>query len=555
MKGMNMRNRLNIVTLGIIPILFGCSESTTIGSRIESGEALDGRARPNILFVLADDLGFTDLGSFGSEIPTPNLDKLALAGLRFTNLHTAANCTPSRIMIFSGAGGDTAYQRDPRYIDEPSVRGVGGGVLGLNYASLAELLQDSGYKTYMTGKWDLGYMEGYSPGTRGFDRSFALLGMSASYFREPLQPTVLPFENDGQRIDIEDLPEDFYSTKYFTDKILDYLQSHEGDAPWFAYIPYNAVHWPLQVPDDWLDRHSGRYDGGYDLLRQERVTWAEKLGVIPEGATLANYKPLATPWNELSLEQQRRYSRAQEIYASVLEYMDMSIGRITDYLEETGQLDNTLVLFASDHGGSASESGVDPAASLRETVNRDNSFENFGRPMSYIDHGEGFAEAATAPFRDYKATLSEGGLRAASFISYPAAIPGGDVSHTFLSLMDILPTLLDIAKTEHPGAGEYKGRQINNVLGRSFWPYATGLAETVHEPTDTVAIFRQGAAAFYKNNYKIVNEVHPSMGMGTNIGSWRLYNIAMDPGEHHDLATEFPHLIDELTTELENNWR
>lgn len=552
-----MKNRILSIGLCLAVGLVGCSRQAPDPSGELPASTPEADPRPNILFVVVDDLGYTDMGAFGSEIPTPNLDRLAYGGVRFTNLHAAANCHSTRIMFMASTSIAAGEVQIPEGAPRPD--GVRSSQLSRNWATMAALLKDAGYSTYMAGKWDLGSIPGFLPPDRGFDRSFALVGASGSHFAAYFRGT--PFAVDGDLIEAEDLPEDFYSTEYFTDRIIQYLDEHEGGRPWFAYLPFSAVHWPLHLPDDWLDRHAGRYDAGYDKLREARVARAGELGVVPEGATLDAYRPGAEPWVELSDDERRKYARAQEIYAGMTEYVDMSVGRLVGFLEETGQLGNTVIMVMSDHGGSSSEAGVYPGRlpavpDNRATEEFDNRFENFGRVGSFIDHGRGFAEAATAPLKEFKATLSEGGLRAASFIYYPAAVPAGGISGEFLTVMDILPTFLEIAGTEHPGAGEFQGRHINDILGRSFWSHVTGQAPSVHSPDYTVGWIRQDFGALIRGGYKVVNDI-PGGGQGGGMGTaaWRLYDIANDPGETIDLSAELPELTAELIAEWETNWR
>ena len=539
---------------------YGCSQDETTVSLEAPDASSDDDRRPNILLVVVDDLGFTDIGAFGSEIPTPNLDRLAFEGVRMTNLHAAANCQGTRFMLMASTGMVRAEVAFPD--DLPRPEGQRSTQLSRDWATIAELLQDSGYRTYMAGKWDVGAYD-HSPFNRGFDRAYALIGGSSSYLgRNMLSVT---FEDDGEMFNPTEFPEDYYTTEVFTDKILEYLQSSDGESPWFAYLPFNAVHWPLNLPDDWLDRHLGRYDAGYDVLREERVARATELGVIQDGLSLERFTPVAEPWADLSPEEQSRYSRAQEVYAGVLEYVDMSVGRLVAYLEETDQLENTVIMVMSDHGGSAEGAGVTTgrlpsSANMRglEPHEVENRIENFGRSGSFIDHGIGFGEAASAPLRQFKATLNEGGLRAAAFVRYPEAIPAGGVSHAFTTVMDILPTFLEVAGTEHPGAGEFRGRQINDILGRSLWPHLTGRTDTVHPPTYAVGWVRGSAGgAVIRGDYKIINDIElgPTQGLGMGSGPWRLYNLADDPGETVDLAAEMPELTAELVEEWETNWR
>ena len=541
----------------------GCTPEAPDGAVAPSDVTSADDDRPNILFVVVDDLGYTDLGAFGGEIPTPNLDSLAVGGVRFTNLHSASNCQATRIMFMASTGIAAAEEQLPE--DAPRPDGVRGSYLSRDWATMAALLKDAGYSTYMAGKWDLGSVPGYFPPDRGFDRSFALVGASGSHFAAYFRGA--PFVVDGELVNPEDLPADFYSTEYFTDRILQYLSEHESGGPWFAYLPYSAVHWPLHLPDDWLDRYAGRYDAGYDELRVARVNRASELGVLPDAASLDTFQPVAEPWAGLSSEEQRKYARAQEIYAGMLEYVDMSVGRLVEYLDETDQLENTVIMVISDNGSSSSEAGVYPGRlpavpDTRADERFDNRLENFGRVGSFIDHGRGFAEAATAPFKEFKATLSEGGLRAASFVYFPASVPAGGISGEFLTVMDILPTFLEIAGTEHPGAGEFHGRHINGILGRSFWPYVTGQATSVHPPEHPVGFKRQVAGALIRGDYKIVNDLpfgEPRLGGGMGVGppptAWRLYDIANDPGETTDLAAKLPELTAELVAEWETNWQ
>ena len=546
-----MGNRIALLALVFMSALQACSQNdaATTDDSANAATAPAENRPPNILFIVADDLGFTDLGAFGSEIPTPNLDDLAYQGLRLNNLHAAAACRATRLMLMASAGAAAANQ--------PFPEAQRGGVLSLDYAIIPELLQDAGYATYITGKWDLGNVDGYTPDARGFDRSFVQIGGSGPYFARNFL-RAFGYQEDGRELMPEDVAEDFYATRAYTDKMLEYLQSTDEDTPWFAYMPYTAPHWPLQLPDDWLDRHAGRYDAGYDVLREQRFGRAAEAGVLPNGASLDGFEPLTEPWSNLSTDEKGRYSRAQEIYAGMVEYLDLSVGRIIDYLEDSGQLEHTVVVFTADHGASAGEHGVETGRVPRGggpdvPENTDNSLENFGRAGSFIDHGRGFGESATAPFKYQKGSITEGGLRAAAFVYYPAAVEAGGVSDAFITMMDILPTFMEIAGTAHPGAGAYRdGREVKNIVGRSAWPHLTGRAASVHTQTDSAGWTGGNGGALIRGDYKIINRPPPG-GMGTS--PWQLYNIAADPGEQRDLAAQNPDLVAELVEEWEANWR
>lgn len=529
-------------------VLVACQSETT-----NDVAATDEDQRPNILLIVADDLGYTDIGAFGSEIPTPNLDELALAGIRFTNFHTASWCQPTRAMLMTGAGAVETTAELPRLES-----GNRNNVLRKDWANVAELLQEAGYQTYMVGKWDLGLEGEHRAVESGFDRSFALLEGGASHFAEYFWRDSLYYEDDGRRLDLDDLPADFYSTEFYTSRMLEYLVSGDPGKPWFAYLPYTAPHWPLQVPDDWLDRNAGRYDEGYDVLRQQRMARAAELGVIPSGAAPDRFDAVAPDWGELSDDQRRKYARAEEIYASMIEYMDMSIGRVVTFLEASGQLDNTVIVFLGDHGASAGEHGIgDPVFPIEEEM--DNRLENFGRAGSFIDKGRGFAEAATAPLKYYKASAFEGGVRAAAFVRYRGLEGAGGTNATLVSAMDLLPTFLEVAGTTHPGASRFRGRDIRDIRGRSFWLELTH-GESTNRSDYEIGLTRGQAGSLIRGHYKLINQPPPGVSSLARAGPaeptpWRLYDIEADPSETTDLADKYPDIVAEMAARWEAEWK
>jgi arylsulfatase len=510
--------------------------------------------RPNILLIVADDLGFTDLGAFGSEIPTPNLDRLAFGGLRLTSFHTGPACQETRAMLMSGRGSVSAIEQRP-----PRPAGERANALRPDIATLPELLRDAGYATYMSGKWDLGLTAESTPHARGFERSFALLEASSSHFAEPFWDETSYYQEDDQPVPA--LPGDFYSTTYYTDKLLEYLAAHDGVRPWFGYLAYTAPHWPLQVPEDWLDRHAGRYDAGYDALREARFTASKAAGVMPKGADLKTFKPVAAPWSTLPEEHQRRYARTQEIYAAMVELMDQQIGRVIDELADSGQLDNTFIVFMSDHGASATELGVAgisdhlPPHFARLMETRNNAYENFGRPGSFIDHGRGFGEAATAPLKHFKGTVSEGGIRAAAFAHYPPLIQRPKVDGTFMTVMDLLPTFLQLAGTRHPGNTVYNGREVQDIRGRSLVPYLSGRSVTVHGSENAAGWHARTVGAIIKGRYKLTDQYPPGTWIPPEERTWRLYDLVADPGETRDISKNFPDRVASLKAKWEQDWK
>ena len=310
--------------------------------------------RPNFLVIVADDLGFSDIGAFGGEIDTPNLDRLAHAGIRFTDFHSAPACSPTRSMLLTGtdhhiAGIGTMFEVTP-----PGFQGPPGyeGYLNDRVAALPELLHDAGYLTLMAGKWHLGMTIDRSPWARGFDRSFALLPGGASHYGTvtgDLLPAMSRYAEDDQFVTV---PADFYSSDFYADTLLRYFRERTDDErPFFAYLPFQAPHWPLQAPAETIAKYRGRYDDGPDALREARLAALKRLGLCPPDVVPHPVVPDGEPeWDEMSADAQALSARSMEVYAAMVDRMDHNIGRVIDYLTETGELDNTVVIFLSDNG-------------------------------------------------------------------------------------------------------------------------------------------------------------------------------------------------------------
>ncbi|WPO99698.1 arylsulfatase [Pseudomonas sp. HR96] len=504
--------------------------------------------RPNFLIILADDLGFSDIGAFGGEIATPHLDALALAGLRLTDFHTAPTCSPTRSMLLTGtdhhiAGiGTMAEALTPELIGQPGYEGY----LNERVAALPELLQEAGYQTLMSGKWHLGLTAERAPHARGFERSFSLLPGAANHYGfEPtydehtpglLKSTPALYIEDDQFV--ERLPEGFYSSDAFGDKLLEYLEARDRERPFFAYLPFSAPHWPLQAPADLVAKYRGRYDAGPSALRQERLARLRELGLIDEATEAHPLLELETQWHALSDEQRATSARAMEVYAAMVERMDWNIGRVVDYLRQQGELDNTLVLFLSDNGaeGALLEAFPKFGPELLTYLNQhyDNRLDNIGRANSYVWYGPSWAQAATAPSRLFKAFTTEGGIRVPAFIHYPALARQGGVGHGFGTVMDVTPTLLDLAGVAHPGT-HWRGRDIAPLRGKSWLGYLSGETATVHDEHTVTGWELFGRRAIRQGDWKAVWIPGPA-GPAT----WQLYDLSRDPGEIHDLASAEP---------------
>lgn len=529
-----------------------------LSAACDNGTAIDGatsarNTRLNVVLILADDMGYTDLGAWGSEIRTPNLDRLAFAGLRFANFHAAPVCAPSRAMLLSGTTNHQAgvgsmtikraydYGRDP----DPDLLGLGrpgyDGHLSGRVAALPEILRGAGYHTYMTGKWDLGRAldDAHMPSARGFESSFILTTGSAVHLGFPDRDASSgirradphPYQEDG--VTVEDIPADFFSTEAYTDKLIDYIDSNRGDGrPFFAYLAYTAPHWPIQVPDDWRDRYAGQYADGYDAIRDRRFARAKELGIFPANLDLTRYESTAPDWDTLNARERAEQSRVMELYAAMVENMDYHIGRLVDYLDDTDQLDDTVIIFLSDNGADA---GSGSPVQLNFTP--DNRLENMGRHDSWLLYGPGWAEAATAPLRDTKSSLAEGGTRVAGFVHHAAVAEPGSIDHGYLTFMDVAPTILEITQTPVPG-GEFEGRSVVPMIGRTFWPRVLGSPEAVHPDDEAIGFELHGSRTLVRGDWKIL--------MPASSGRWELYNLAQDPGESNDLAGERPAILSSL---------
>ena len=506
--------------------------------------------RPNFLVIVADDLGFSDIGAFGGEIKTPNLDRLAYAGLRLTDFHSAPACSPTRSMLLTGtdhhiagigtmleAAGPGAFQGAPGYE----------GYLNDRVVALSELLRDGGYLTLMSGKWHLGSTIDRSPWARGFERSFALLPAGANHYGGPgggFSPVQTLYTEDDQFVTVD---EDFYSSDYYTDTLLRYFgeRSEDDDRPFFAYLPFQAPHWPLQAPSESTAGYRGRYDAGPDVLREERLDALKRLGLCPPDVVPHPVVADGAPeWADMTADERAISARTMEVYAGMVDRMDWNIGRVIDYLTETGELDNTVVIFMSDNGAEGAIVEAMPLLGPRivKLVEEhcDNSLDNLGNGTSFIWYGPRWAQAATAPSRLHKAFTTEGGIRVVGFVTWPGFTRQGEIGTAFATVMDIAPTVLELAGVAHPGTS-YQGREVAPMRGRSLVGYLSGDTEAVHDADTGTGWELFGRRAIRQGDWKALHLPEP---YGTS--AWQLYDLSADPGEIEDLAAARPDKLAEL---------
>ncbi len=504
--------------------------------------------RPNILLIVADDLGYTDIGSFGAEISTPNLDALARTGVRMTSFYAAPFCSPTRAMLMSGSDNHLVGFGDMAELITAEQKGKPGyeGYLNDRVVPMAQVLKDGGYRTLMAGKWHLGVPEQFSPATRGFEQSYAMVMGGASHWGDqsgivaldPDKPPKAVYRENGKAIDI---PRDgFYSSVAFTDKLLQYMKNGEDSGkPFFAYLAFTAPHWPLHAPDEDIAKYEGRYKEGYDRLRKERLERMKKLGLIPADTPVYEGHPYWPRWDSLTPEQQASEARRMTVYAAMIDNMDRQIGRVLDYLKQKGELDNTFVFFMSDNG--ADGNSVYDVGRTREWIHKDmdNSTANIGKPGSFIEYGPGWAQVGSTPFKLYKSFMYEGGISVPA-IAWGPGIGGGTIKREFAHVMDVAPTIYQIAGVSHPGT-EYQGREVLPLRGKSMLPYLQGKAPGVRGKNDVVGWELGGRKALRKGDWKIVYANTP-WGEGT----WELYNVAKDRTESRNLATTQPAKLKEL---------
>lgn len=502
------------------------------------------KSRPNILLIVADDLGNSDIGAFGGEIHTPNLDTLAAEGRLLLDHHSAFSCAPTRAMI--NAGTDQHVTGIGNQSIRDYQRGKPGyeGYLNERSLYLAELLKDGGYHTYIAGKWHLGSEENQAPPARGYERSYVLLPGVANHFGSrasaPLPNNTGPFREDGALVTP---PEDYYATDYFTDKLIGYIDSNLADGkPFFAFAAYTSPHWPLQAPDEFIDRYKGRYDAGYEPIKQARLARQKALGIIP--ADFEPYPGLPSSaqyplWEELSDEQKADQSRRMEIYAAMVENLDWNIGRLLRHLKQKGLYDNTLIVFHSDNGPESSRGGLTPAPGY------DNSLENLGRYGSYAYVGPRWAEVSAAPFRQWKSYPTEAGHSVPTIVRLPGQLSARPPITALTGIQDWLPTFIDIAGIPNPGSN-YKGREVNPTTGHSLLPLLEDRVSRVRSPTEVLANEQANRRYLRKDGWKITF-FEPPLGKG----DWELFDISNDRGEITDLSATRPDKRNELIADWE----
>lgn len=498
--------------------------------------ALGGDPRPNIVVILADDLGFSDIGCFGGEIATPNLDRLARGGVRFTDFYTCARCCPTRASLLTGLyphqagiGHMTAQTAASRDLYRRLGLDAYAGTLAEGCTTIAEVLRGAGYQTLHSGKWHVGQTRPNWPVDRGFDRFYGLISGGCSYFSPEAHRLFV-----DQETRVQSFPGDFYTTDYFTRHAVRFIDEADARRPFFLYAAYTAPHWPLHAWPRDIEKYRRRYRRGWDELRAERYRRQRDLGLWEDGVSLSGRDPESPPWE--AAEDHERWDLRMAVYAAMVESMDRGVGGIMSALEQNGYLENTVVMFLSDNGACAETIGLPDAGPI-------------GTAGSFTSCLLPWANASSTPFRLFKHWTHEGGIATPFIASWPARIAGPRIERRRIGhVKDIMPTCLELAGARYPA--ERNGAAIPAHSGTSLVPAFLGETPAApqvivweHEGNRAVRLDGWKAVSYYSEAHGYVNQ---GVGEGRRTGAWELYDLANDRCELNDLSRDEPRRLQDL---------
>jgi arylsulfatase A-like enzyme len=522
-----MKRHKNLIPFYLISLtmLFGYSCQVK-QSAVE--QAYQESNQPNIIIIMADDMGYSDLGCFGSEINTPNLDVLAANGLVMSQFYNTSRCCPSRAALLTGV-----YQHEAGVgnmvgdMGHPSYQGY----LNDQTVTVAEVLREAGYKTMMSGKWHLGNEKPYWPRQRGFDRFFGLPQGGGVYFFPMREGRDLILDDDPVAVDTAD----FYSTDAFNEYAVQFIKEHYEkpdmgtNQPFFLYLPHVAPHFPLQARQEDIAKYRGKYREGFKAVREKRFQKLKERQIIGNGFALTTEDDEVLAWDNLSAEEKDLYDLRMAVYAAQVDRMDKGIGDIIAVLKEQGQLDNTLIIFLSDNGGTHEN------VSSKEITGGE-----IGSAHSFTSYSRSWANVSNTPFRMYKHWVHEGGISTPFIAHYPNMIQGHRVDNQVGHIMDIMATCLDLAGASYPDT--YKGKQIKPLKGKSLVPIFENKIRDGHE-----ALFweHEGNRAVRQGKWKLVSAYGKD--------AWELYDMEQDRTEINNLSEKHPEKVTELST-LYDQW-
>lgn len=476
------------------------------------------KSRPNIVILVADDWGFSDVGAFGGEIATPHLDALAARGSRFSNFHVAATCSPTRAMLLTGVDHHRNGVGNMPETTPTEQEGKPGyaGVLAPDTVTLATMLRDVGYHTYIAGKWHVGKAPENLPGRRGFERSFIQADSGTDSWEDRpymmLYDKTYWFEQDRAA----QLSKDFYSSRFFVDKTIGFLREQAADGkPFMAYIGFQANHIPIQAPAEYVAKYRGRYDQGWTALRQSRRDGAVREGMMPAGMPITTLASTVV-WESLTQDKQRQQARRMEVYAGMAEAMDAEVGRLVQHLKLTGQYDNTVFVFLSDNGSDPADPFNIPTANAWVRMNYQVDVEPLGGKGTFSANGPSWASATVGPLQGYKYFASEGGLRVPLIISGLPGVASVAVVSALTHVNDIVPTLLDAAGIA-PHQGQYAGRTVQTLSGHSLMPLLQGKANYAYRRDEALGYELAGSAALFLGDYKLAIDLRAASSSDVNV--------------------------------------
>jgi arylsulfatase/uncharacterized sulfatase len=495
-----------------------------------------------VLLIILDDIGFTDLGAYGSEIRTPAIDALARRGTRFAQFRVAPTCAPSRAMLMTGVDSHRTGLPTLEHLVIPAYRGQPGheGSLNRSVATLAEHLRPAGYQSFIAGKWHLGRTPDSLPMRRGFDRSFILDSSGAdNWEHRPYLPHYRRAEWWQDDKPAKSLPADFYSSAFLADTLATYIDASDPDRPFFAVLALQANHIPVQAPRRFVDGYAGVYDAGWEALARQRREAAIALGLIPADAPLAPAPPGLRRWDSLTPDEQARSIESRKVAAGMLEAADHHIGRLLARLEQSGRLADTLVIVLSDNGPEYNDPTQQASFNLwlwAQGYSRDRT--RLGERGTYAAIGPEWAAASASPLSLFKFHAGEGGMRVPLIVAGPG-VESGALARSSAFVTDIAPTILEVA-----GATPVAG--VTPISGRSLLPVLRGEAQAVRGPDDVIGMEMSGQIALLQGRYKLVRSLPPY-----GDGAWRLYDIEADPGEARDLAAAEPQRLADMRAAYE----
>lgn len=539
--------------LGLVGIFFITSMIVTSSLTLNLTYAQQDN-RPNILLIIGDDFGFSDIGTFGSEVSTPNLDTLAKEGKILTNYHTNPACSPARLALLTGVDnhiggiGSMSEKLVSNQVSKPGYEGY----INDRVVTIQELLKDSGYHTLMAGKWHLSgtkIVNGTTPYDRGFENVLTLVSSGGQHFNsDPYYAEGHPVFMHNDKVVQRD--NTTYSNDLYTNFTIDQIKKFHGDGkPLFMYLAFQVAHSPFQAPQEFIKKYEEMYNVGYDEIREDRFEKQKQLGIWPAEMKLPQRIPPGQTWENLSSDEKAYRSKVLAVHAAMIDNMDVNIGKVITYLKDIGEYDNTIIIFASDNAGSEP---VDmnifagQAATKEQTqkflARFNNSIPNVGNSNSLVNYGAWGSISSVSPLSYFKLSQGEGGIRSPFIIKLPNSETKSspEIVSAYVNVRDITPTLLDYTGVQYPST--FNGKQVHSVMGKSLKPLFEGTVDRVYGADEAVSQELFNSTSVFMGDWKAVSNILP-----VSDGKWHLFKITSDVGENNDLSTQYPEVLERMT--------